>query len=83
VTIDSNPNNWWNGKLTFDTAVESCIVVVPDGSSMSMDQWQYKCEQIPGTNKYQITYQGDGNGRTKQTQITVRLPEGGYIESYN
>ncbi len=82
INLNTDPNEWWNGKLTFDSGVESVIVVVPEGGSMVMNQWQYDCEQIPGTNSYRITYKGDGNGRSKQTEITVRLPQGGYIESY-
>ena len=74
-------SGWWNGTLSFDNPVESCIVVVPNGSSLSLNQWQYSCKDLGG-GKYEIKYQGDGNGRTAQTSITVRLPDGGYIESF-
>ena len=75
-------NDWWNGKLQFDKGVQKITVVCPNGGQLEMNQWQYSMKDL-GNNKYEITYQGDGNGRTPQTSITVRIPSDAYIESYS
>lgn len=81
VHPNAGSDPYWTSQLQFNKPISSCVVVVPSGSDVSLNQWQYSITKIDD-NTYKVEYLGDGNGRSKQDKITIRLSKGGYIDSF-